>query len=552
MPVPPANIRSDADSAPPLDRRTLVVAGILLGALALLYFLTIPGNHAEAQDAFWYAYDVREKPVYALFHLHHLLYLPLMHLLYKAGPFPDAYRLMIGVDVLSAVATVGLLFFWLDRGLRLRRAASLFACAFLAFAYGFWRYAVETEVYLPALVLLSLLAWRVFRRSQPPPAAETWGGQVLTALLGAGAMLMHAPLSVPLAVVAVPVYLLLTRRWRALAVYGVLATVLVTAAYYTAFRMETAAHDPTLPPVPATFTKFLRGAGGEDPLVISASDVPKSAIGLGADVVASNYLFVIPKTRDKLFAIFPARNFAREAFTASFYGRVHAYFGLVLTVTLLGIIAFTAVARLEWSQARLRALFALPESIALLLWLGAYCGLVGIIEPENPENWICCLLPLAATAGLLVHFLYRGLAGAWLPWVFAGLLLTHNLVNGLAIIHNPASDVNVHRSAWVVANARAGDVVFTRDNEVFTRFLRYHTPAKVVNCFQAGGAATRELIEQTKASPGGARYLYLDVIEPPAYLRVRFPTIYDELAGLRQELQPTLSPTGTDEVKRLP
>ena len=219
---------------------------------------------------------------------------------------------------------------------------------------------------------------------------------------------------------------------------------------------------------------------------------------------------------------------------------------------LLGIIGFAAVFRLDWSGPRVRTLFASPENIAIVVWMLGYIALVGVIEAENPENWICFLLPLAATAGLLVDFLYRDLASAWLPYVFIGLLLTQNLVNGFLVIHDPASDFNVHKAAWVVAHARTGDVVFTRDNEVFTRYLRYHTPAQVVNCFGEGGAGTRSAVEKISAAPGGTRYLYLDVIEPPPYLRVRFPAMYDDLAGLRQELQPVLTPTGADDVKRLP
>ena len=553
MDVPFAGSRLEADLATPRHRRTWLPAGLALAAMALLYALTIPVNHTDAEDCLWYAYDVREKPYHALFDLHHLLYLPAMHLIYTTVRFVDAYHLLIGVDILCAVATVGILFFWLDRGLQLSRPASFFACVFLAFCYGFWRYADEVEVYLPALVPMALLAQRVFRRARPPLPSETWPGRVLTALLGAAAMLMHAPLSLPLAVVAVPFYLLILRRWQTLLVYGAVATVLVTGAYYTAFRMELAAHDPDLPPVPATFGKFLGHAsqGDWDPEV-AWSDVPKSLVGLGADVVASNYLFNIPRTSEKLAATFPDRNFSREMYTAHSYGRGRAYFGLALTVVLLGLLGFAAVARLDWSPPRLRQLFALPETLAVAVWLGTYFVLIGILEPENPENWVCYLLPLAAAAALLMHYLYRAPEHAWLPWIFAGLLLMHNLVSGFLILRRPESDLFRHQATWILSHARAGDVVFTRDNDVFSRYLRYYSPTHVVNVWQSDGEQTRAILQNTTAAPGGSRYLFMDVLNPPAYMRTRHPEVNNKLADLRQDLLPVLTPTGAEDVKRLP
>ena len=540
-----------AGPRPPAGGRYWLVYGSSLAALALLYFLTIPGNHAEAQDAFWYAYDAREKPYHALFHVHHLLYLPVMHALYLASHAPDAYDFLLGLDLLCGVATVGLLYLWLERGLRLSRPACLFASLFLAFCYGYWRYALEVEVYLPSLVLTVLLAWRVLRRTQAPPGAGSWLGRLGTALLATALVLMHAPLGVPLAVVAVPIYLLLTRRFRALAVYAVVPTVLLTGIYYAAWRAQVRASDPATPPA-ATFAKFLVGVEAPDEAGFKLSNVPKTAVGLGADVVSSSYLFAIPATRDRLFAAFPGRNLARDAFTARAYSRSLAYVGLGLTIVLLGLLGFVALARLDWSRERLRALLAWPETVALLLWLAAYFVLVGVVEPENPENWVNFLLPLAVLAGLLMHFLYRNADRARLPWVFVGVLLAQNLVGGFFVIHRPDSDLNRYRSAWVIAHAHAGDVVFTRDNDVFTRFLRYHTPAQVVNCFGLDAAGTRAAVDGTPAAPGGIRYLYVDVLAPPAYLRARYPAMYDDLAGLRTEWTPTLSATGDDDVKRLP
>ena len=537
--------------ASPFQQRRWLLFGTGLAALLLLYASTVPGNHTEAEDSLWYAYDVRTKPYHALFHIHHLLYLPVMHLIYTAIPGVDAYHLLIGIDILCAVATVGLLFGWLRRGLRLGLPASLFGCLFLAFCYGFWRYADEAEVYLPALVLMTLLAWRVFRRAQPLPAAETWRGGVLTALLGAVSMLMHAPLSTPLAVVAVPVYLLLTRRWRTFLVYGGVATVLVTGAYYTAYQVERAAHDPALP-APATFSKFLAEAGGESPLSATLSDFPKSAVGLGPDVVASSYLFAIPEVREKLLAAFPTRNFSKELYTAKSYGLAHAYVAVALALTLLMLLLFAAVARVKWHGPRLRALLAWPETIALLLWLAAYVVIVGVVEPENPENWICFLLPLAGCAALVLHFLYRQPERAWLPWAFVGLLLTHNLFDGLFIVRSPESDFFRHKGAWVIAHTQPGDVVFTRDNFVFTRFVRYYSPAQVVNVEIGGEVPTRAAIADTPAGPGGSRYLFVDVLEPPDYLRRRDPALYDGLAPLRDALLPVLVPTGDPAVERLP
>ena len=544
---PGVPVQPGFDSRPRLWLDTVLA----LAALALLYVLTIPVNHTDAEDCLWYAYDTREKPYHALFHVHHLLYLPVMRLIHTTVPFLDAYHLMIGVDILCGVATVGIFFFWLERGLQLGRRASLFGCLFLAFCYNFWRYSDEAEVYAVANLLLALLALRVIRRGPAPPGAETWPGRVLTALLGTACMLIHSVLTLPLAVAAVPVYLLLKRRWRTFAIYGVLATVLVTGAYYTAFRIVSTAHDPALP-APPTFLKFLaEGSEGSGEVALTWKKIPQLPVGLGPAVISSDYLFAFPKVREKVFNAFPNRNFSKEFYTGRAYSPARADLSLAMAAVLVVLLAFMAC-RLDWSAPRRRRFLAAPETVAILLWAGTYIVLVGIVEPENPENWVSFLPALAAIAAVVVHGLYRGLEHAWLPWVFVGLLFTHNLVNGFLILRRPGSDLFRHRAAWVLAHAHAGDVVFTRDNDVFTRFVRYYSPARVVNLWADGEELTRRKVEQTPVAPGGARYLFTEVLTPPSYLCAIQPGLADQMAHLKQEMLPALQPTGSEDVTRLP
>src|SRR5688572_27200805 len=138
-------------------RRSLILLSL---SIVALYLLLLPANHSEAEDAFWYAYDVENGSLIDTLHPHHLLYIPLNRAIYLTGITERSYPLMVGVNVVLGVATV-CLFVLLLRKIGMPSGYALTMGASLAFSYGYWRYSVEVEVYILAAFAATLLCWVV-------------------------------------------------------------------------------------------------------------------------------------------------------------------------------------------------------------------------------------------------------------------------------------------------------------------------------------------------------------------------------------------------------
>jgi hypothetical protein len=513
-----------------VNRYRLVAAAF---ALLALYYFTIPANHTETEDAFDFAYRVRTASFAELIYPHHLVYLPAAKLLYSTGLFRDAFKMMLGIDLLLGVAAVVLVYFLARLRLDLSARAALFAAAFLAFSYGYWRYSVAAEVYIPAIFMQALLCYAVFAKENTRARDFLCGG------LGALAIATHGPVSAPLAVAAIPVYLALSRRFRSLFIYGAVATTAVIAAYYFGHRLH-APDEGTL----RNFIAFVKGPP-EEIRAFSAATLAKAALGFGASFVSSNVVFALAPVAARLQALMPYRNLTEELFMAKAFSPWVA--GLsVICGSALGLLGIYILTQLRVRLGDLQRFVREPKAVALLVWIVVYIVLVTIINPDSPELWICLLLPLALTTGLLLDRFFKDKI-LRLPLVFCALLFVQNLC-GMAMIHSPASDYNAHKATWLLSQARSGDAIFTRDADVFTRYLRYHVGAgvAVTNCWANDAAATEQLVNAARENAARI-FLFTDVFEPPLYLRSKHGDIVEGLAALqatmREKLQPTADPS---------
>ena len=135
---------------------------LLFVVVVFSYWNTDINNHTEADDAFEYAHMVEVDNHELLYHPHHLIYGPASKTVYKGmqamGYDGRAYSLLVFISSLSAAGAVFLFYRFCRRCYGMRPVSSLLATGFLALSYGFWRYACEAEVVLPAgfLVLLSV------------------------------------------------------------------------------------------------------------------------------------------------------------------------------------------------------------------------------------------------------------------------------------------------------------------------------------------------------------------------------------------------------------
>ena len=147
-------------------------------AFSALYLLTWVDNVGDTDDVYYFAYLVENFPLNYVGDPRLLLYKGLMQWLYHGqqavGLQISGLALMRGFSALCGALVVVVFFQLLVRDLKVHVYAAATATLLLAMSYGFWRYAIEAEVYVPAILLLLIaLHWfyRLDERDQLGPMA---------------------------------------------------------------------------------------------------------------------------------------------------------------------------------------------------------------------------------------------------------------------------------------------------------------------------------------------------------------------------------------------
>jgi hypothetical protein len=504
-------------------------AGLALAAAFLLllsfYTLTNPRNHSEANDALGYALAVERAPADQLWHSQHLLYLPTAKILFtaaqQAGLTDRAYPVMLFFSRVCGVLIVLVAFLLLRRrGVALQ--AALAGAGALAFAYGFWRYSNEAEIYMPALLLI-LLAW--LAATGTPKRVNI----VLGAILAALACLMHL-LNVLPALVALPLFHLLQRRVRAAVLHVLLTGAVAGAVYGAAFGTS-------------VVTQIFSAGSDQPEGGLHAASLAKGAAALTQNITAGNFLFASETFQRALPQLFPYRALERQIFTgqhADALSRTAPYATLALLV--LAGVALLVVRRRSPATA--------PDAafkISLGVWLGLYAAVVLGTEPGGPENWVMALPPLML---LVAAMLFAPLAAAGrsaLPLACVVLLGLHNYLGAFRLLANETGDLAACKSAWLVQNAKPGDLILNADTFEVARYLAYYSHAEVTHLIYAVTAANREQFFAGLTNRSGRVFATADVFELPASLKRRFPPRADFLEQLGRDLKPRFAPVMTNE-----
>jgi hypothetical protein len=221
-----------ADAALRVRFRSLLPFALsVVGVAALLLSLRAAEQSPDALD-----YALAARSGVGLFHPHHLLFSPLVRgvlaLLTPFGRGGDAILAGQLHNIAWAVATLLALRALLRRATVRPRVANG-AVLVLLFARGFWVYATQVEVYLPALGCLALVAWLVTRDGAALPRPGT---TLVAGLLFTLAVLYHQTsvlFAVPLAVLCVCVRG--RAGWRTAAMITATAGALALAAYVVAW-----------------------------------------------------------------------------------------------------------------------------------------------------------------------------------------------------------------------------------------------------------------------------------------------------------------------------
>ncbi|AKJ65497.1 DUF2723 domain-containing protein [Kiritimatiella glycovorans] len=508
------------DASGPWWRRGSIQARILFAATLLLFLLTFPENHTEAEDAYDYAWNV-ERGGEALFHSFHLLYLPLMRALRGfIRPFSTelhAYPVMAAVSLLSGAAAVAALFLVVRR---LRdTGVALFAAAGLTFSYGFWRYACEAEVYVPA----SLAALAAFGCA----VRDERGARLQAAAVGFSILAVSLHVLQGWAVlVCLPVYHLLRRRPRRALIHLLGSAAGIAAVYGT---------------TAATGRLFFTAGSWQPEGGLRVASLLKGIVGAGQSLVAGNFVFAFPGAASAIERMFPYRALSEEIFMGR-AGPAGLRFAAAGTLVALAVAATLALltevrskrggAGAPWSAPRRAA------AGAVILWLTGASGAVCVFEPGNPELWTAVLPPLWMTAGLVLPAATPRRRGTRTALI--ALLALHNWTGGMAWIAGGEGDYHARKAEWVVENTDSQDKVLTADNPVFFFYLRYHAPARVVSLQRLAEDAF-----DPAPPPGGYTYVYGDVFAPPESMGIRFPGRSTKLKRFAERLRPAVEPVAS-------
>jgi len=448
------------------DRRVGVAAFLVL---TLFFAVTAAGNLAETDDVYTFAYRAEAFPVSDIGDPRLMLYHMAMRVLYlasqAAGVPLSALVVMRAVSAGCAALCLILVIRLLARGYGLRSVAALTGAGVLAVSYGFWRYAVEADVYVLATLLLAGV-WTLLLRAAEP-ADGRWTSVVPAAILAGVAVLVYQPNVLPL-FGAFPILLLDRRRLPRLIAYGGIAAAVVAFGYLAGYLVSQDA-----PLTLRTMAKFLAQRSEEfapPPLSLSVvvPSILKSAFALGHDIVSANWLFGFAPAEEFIRQQFSRNVIQEEVFTASHAGwLVFPPLILLPLVAVAFMMSVRSALPLPWHRLRDRRV------VTVVVWLLIVGAIIGRLNPAGVEPWIMVLLPLVLLFSVLViePCIAAG-HGKWLG-ILVALVFAHNALGGMMIVRDPANEFDRVKGAWVIAEGQPADLVVVTDNAGLGESLRY-------------------------------------------------------------------------------
>lgn len=488
-------------------------AGLLAVAALVFFLVTSPANHTEAEDAYFYARAVEQAPWASLPHPHHALYLPLMRGLYRAanglGLVERSFPVLALFSALCAAAAVGLFALLAERRLGLSRPIAWLAAGSLAASYGFWRYAVEAELYAPA-ILVSL--WALYAASNPKLTPARAG---MAGLLSGLAALVHI-MNALVTLVAVPVLLVQRRQWRSL----VLHTAVAAAVFCLAFA--------AIGWGPRDLAQ-----GGDGGTTSSLLAPVQGMFAFGQNLVSANFLFAFEGFREWAGRAYRGRMLEEEFFM----GRHVPTATRLLTPVALSALVFVVFLGVRCRMRRATA--GPPSSVdarmvaAAGAWWLSYAIILLRFEPGNPELWIMALPPFWLVMAGWVFAPVAARGGR--DFLAAGLvaLVATNWLGGMLPLRHPEGDYNVCKAKGALSVAQPEDVILTAGGPVFLRYLRYHAPARVESLTEWPLDQLEECYQAAMTGPG-QMYVLGDVLGPPVVYMQSHPVRMRKLATVAQ------------------
>ena len=444
--------------------------------VAIVYLLTLSGNHSELEDSMNYANRIRHDPHSQFFEGIHVIFDWIAWAVYEVVRATritqDPLRTIQVFDALLAAVTVALLARILVRG-GVSRTAALVACGIFAFSYSFWHNSVEVDVRaLSALALSIGAAWRATEQ----PSVRAFA--VLGAVNGL-AVLAHAT-NVLFAAVAIAA-MLMARRGRSLSAvsrwfgaYAATACALVVPIYAVAAVVR------DLGSPKAFWDWFTAETHGGSYGQIDLGALKDAVVGCGRALVGAHFALAIHSVHRFVHTHFPAKPLREEYFFLRGFSVALAEILLAVSVILAMLVVVLAV---PWLSRRLRLQLgerARTLAVLCVVWVVAYAALFTIWDPFNIELWYVFWLPVALLLALPLASgrssrLRLGAGAALVAGLFAV-----NLLGSALPQRSNAKDYWRVRADWYRTHVHPGDLVIAYDY-IWSNYLAYLTPAKVVD-----------------------------------------------------------------------
>ncbi|WP_416437932.1 hypothetical protein [Phnomibacter sp. MR] len=484
-------------------------------ALVCFYLLSFPGNRSENDDGYFYAYAIRSYDYVSILFPRYLLFLPtfkgLLSLVQWFMPSADAYLLMCMVSAIASAISVLLFYFLLKTYFQLSTVlARLCAISFMC-SYGYWRYAVEAEVYTVSLLFCLLT---VFAACVSMANGFHWKPLMMTALLAAISVLWYKPAGV-VVLVAVPVYFLLQKIAAVqIAAWSILVAVIVLCVYAVAFQFNE---------TNISFWQYINSGIEQSPgHVLNALPVVSS------NVVSLNFIYAFPPVVQLIEQWFPGKQLVEEVYTA----KQHASLALLAACT--GALFFSLALFVIWQIRRSISLHGFLKN-PFSLWLVMYTIALLIVDPGSPEPWLMIQPALFAVFGIYFFPLIVKHTSKQLLYALVIVLCLHNFVGGYLFIKNPNEDYTRFQSAWLINNATEKDMVISLGSASAVRYLLYYGQAKVFTGEQQFAQAM--LAAKQVHQQGGKIYLTDDFVHPSATVQRRNAAAFSLVKNMLQQQQ---------------
>lgn len=496
-----------------LNRKDFIQALIIISVIWLVYMLLMPVNRTENDDGYHYAYLLLHGNSEHLYQSRFPLFLPFEKLIYTGLTalhlLTDAYQSMIWVSSVFAAAALFIFYLIVRNRFMLSHKSSVLSMLFLAFSYGFWRYAVEAELYSISHFLIFLSLYIFTRKS----GLSATNKLILAGSIGGIAVLVYKPNFIPL-FLAIPIYLLLIKEWKQFLIYQLTGAVVILAGYgliFLSVRVSQANY----------FAYVLSGGDGNsgNPLM--------SVLVFFSDIASANYLYGFESIRNLIHERFPANMIVEEIMTASFYPVLNIV-ASITTLIIGGLLAYLLYQRLYVSSTAGNTVPANAGSSAtnirpiLWLWFLVYWVILSVLDPNSPEPWMMLVPPLFFLIGIELISRFERVANNpanRAVYILLMLLVIHNLAGAIIPNLNKHSDYNQNQGHEIIANARNNDLIICFGSYTEFYYLQYYSNARVINGNDDIADFKQAIVEAL--SKHSVIFLSNDVIRPDNVIKFR-------------------------------